>query len=102
SMYHRRLIAVALLVAFAAAGCDEMKKRRDAAFGQKDPDPVPDVPPLSDSKSVQDTVQSVASLDGMRKLIVRGYGLVIGLLGTGGTDCPEDVRKYLPHPILHH
>ncbi len=102
-MQRRRWIGVALLAAIGAGGCDDMKKNWDSMFASKEEEePAPDVPPPSDSKSVQDTVQSMANLDGMRVLVVRGYGLVVGLLGTGGTDCPDDIRKYLQQEILKH
>src|SRR5262249_47409874 len=90
-----RLIAVSICLLSVVTGCDEMKRR----WGKSDP-PAGNPIPTHESKAIADTVQGVAYVEGMRKTIVRGYGLVVGLVGTGGTDCPDDIRKYLQGEIL--
>ncbi len=104
-MQRRSLAApVALAVLFAVTGCSEFdfKGAWDSAFKKdvEDEKAPPPPPALASSLAVQDTVQSVAFLDGMRFTVVRGYGIVVGLIGTGGTDCPDDIRKYLQQEIL--
>jgi hypothetical protein len=44
-------------------------------------------------------VRSYGYIEGMRLLRVRGYGVVGGLPGTGGTDCPDVIRDYLAREI---
>lgn len=96
--------ALALAVLFLFTGCSEFdfKGAWDSVFKKEaeDEKAPPPPPALASSLAVQDTVQSVAFLDGMRFTIVRGYGIVVGLVGTGGTDCPDDIRKYLQQEIL--
>ena len=41
------------------------------------------------------TVASETILDGYRPVVVRGYGVVVGLNGTGSRDLPPDVRAHM-------
>jgi hypothetical protein len=41
------------------------------------------------------TVASEAILDGYRSVVVRGYGLVVGLNGTGSRELPPNVRAHM-------
>lgn len=91
------------LVATAAMlpACDQMEKQWNAAFRKKPVEPQSTLEErIPDSKAVEGTVQSLCYLEGMRKIVVRGYGIVVGLAGTGGTDCPDEIRKYLTKEVL--
>ena len=49
-----------------------------------------EVPPI-----LQGTIASEAMLDGNQPVVVHGYGLVVGLNGTGAPDIPPDVRGHM-------
>ncbi len=49
-----------------------------------------DVPPI-----LQGTIASETILDGFQPVVVHGYGLVVGLEGTGSSDIPPDVRAHM-------
>lgn len=97
----RRLCSYAVLLAVTLAGCNDMKAAWDKMFSSRDKSSDNSGPPpaTQPSQSVDDTVQSLASVEGLRTIVVRGFGLVVGLVGTGGTDCPDDVRKYMQKEI---
>jgi len=46
------------------------------------------------------TVGKVAEFSSMAIIPVKGIGIVVGLPGTGSSECPPDVRSYLNHYIL--
>lgn len=48
------------------------------------------------------TVASEAVLDGYRPVIVRGYGLVVGLEGTGSRDIPPNLRAHMLQEMARH
>jgi len=41
------------------------------------------------------TIASVCYFEKLRPIFVQGYGLVVGLAGTGSSECPEQLRKDL-------
>lgn len=49
-----------------------------------------------------ETVGAVCYLEGMRPMVVQGYGLVVGLPGTGSSGCPEALRKELTETIVRY
>jgi len=53
----------------------------------------------SQDPSLQGTIRSYAYVEGMRKIRVRGYGIVGNLANTGGSDSPDVIRKYLEKEI---
>ncbi len=50
---------------------------------------------ISNSKSYVDTIAQQGYVEGLRKMRVRGYGLVAGLGTTGSAECPKNVRSRL-------
>lgn len=58
------------------------------------PEPPPPTAP-SDGEALRDTVGAQCVLSGMTGLRVRGFGLVIGLVDRGTTECPTSLREYL-------
>ena len=51
--------------------------------------------PLTDSMAFRDTVSEVAWIEGLRRMRVRGYGIVAGLGTRGSSECPRSVRQRL-------
>ncbi len=93
-------VALAAAVISGGAGCGDMGERWSRLFKRSKTEDSAPVPARESSKAVQDTVQGTATVEGLRVTVVRGYGLVVGLVGTGGSDAPDDVRKYLQQEIL--
>jgi hypothetical protein len=96
-------LARAALVALAAlaAGCsDMMVERADPALTKAavDRDAVSvksiDVDPI-----MRGTVASEAALVGFDPVVVRGFGLVVGLRETGSRQMPADVRAYMTQEL---
>lgn len=50
---------------------------------------------MSSSKAVRDTIAPLVTIQGLRANQVRGFGLVVDLVDTGGRDGPEVVKKYI-------
>jgi len=50
-------------------------------------------------KAIEGTIASVAYVRGLRKMRVRGYGLVVGLGRNGSRDCPPQIRRYLVQEV---
>lgn len=51
------------------------------------------------SLAVRGTIGEVTWIEGMRRMDVRGYGLVIGLGANGSRTCPERIRRTLASAI---
>ncbi|MCP4249218.1 MAG: hypothetical protein GY778_19415 [bacterium] len=47
------------------------------------------------SLAIKDTIAQQAFVEGLRRMRVMGYGLVVGLGDRGSPDCPRDVRDKL-------
>jgi len=64
---------------------------------KKDKSEQPKATPRANSKSAaqQDTIGQIAAFEGLRMMQVRGYGLVVNLAGTGGTDAPKMIKDHL-------
>lgn len=76
---------VAVVLTVALSGC-----------GEKSNVPVPSVvQPQWNVSVLEDTVGSVASLEGLNPIPVRGYGLVMGLADTGSREAPDYVVQII-------
>ncbi|MEE8386212.1 MAG: flagellar basal body P-ring protein FlgI, partial [Dehalococcoidia bacterium] len=92
----RRLTIPIVACAVAFAGCFTPEEwRRFWDLGDRGAQPEPSPRLVSKSKATRNTIGELVTLDGLRLLQVRGFGLVVDLAGTGGSDGPEAVRKYL-------
>lgn len=65
------------------------------SWREKDRQPEGDLTTEPDSVSRRDTVGPLVNIQGMERNAVRGFGLVVDLVDTGGSDGPEVVRNYL-------
>ncbi len=96
----RRLDVLATLVFVAwltAAGCMTEAEWNRWVNRNKDKGEQPVASPMSASRdpSVRDTIAPLITLQGMRFNQVRGFGLVVDLVDTGGSDAPEVVRTHM-------
>lgn len=80
--------AVAAVGAVVAIGCESGPERPPAPV--EVPIVVRDVPPV-----LSGTIGAQAQLSGMTPQFVSGYGLVVGLDGTGSADVPLSVRAMM-------
>ena len=81
---HRILLSVCIV---ALAGC-----------GQKVKEAAVVIPPPATYRGptfLRGTIASVAELRGYEERVVSGYGLVVGLRGTGSPDCPPALRAVI-------
>jgi flagellar basal body P-ring protein FlgI len=68
-------------------------------FAKEAPKPAETVAHEEDAReqsaAVRDTVTTAAWMEGMRRMAVGGYGLVVGLGKNGTSMCPRPVRDYM-------
>ncbi|MFH0983878.1 MAG: flagellar basal body P-ring protein FlgI [Planctomycetota bacterium] len=85
---HLRMIWAGVALCLMPLACDhQQKKKGEMVSGTADP--------LVGSKAFRDTIAEVASVEGLRGMRVRGYGLVAGLGTRGSKECPPNVRRRL-------
>ncbi len=84
--------AACLVASSLLAGCSGIEKAppRPAAMASNRSGIELDVPQV-----MRGTVASEAILVGYQPVVVRGYGLVVGLNGTGSRELPPDVRAHM-------
>jgi flagellar basal body P-ring protein FlgI len=89
----RRTAATALVLATAAThpGCDTVERLPDTPA----PERIQRVSRADIPRIMRGTVGSEVVIDGFTPVLVRGYGLVVGLDGTGCTTLPPDLREYM-------
>lgn len=90
---HLLAIPAILLLGFAASGCGELVEKVPARPKQDRANPtnfVLDVDPV-----MRGTVASETAVAGLNAIVVRGYGLVVGLKDTGGRLMPAEVRAMM-------
>ena len=66
--------------------------------GCQDKSQSPEANPIQaawDVSVLEDTIESVASLEGLNPIYVQGYGVVIGLEDTGSRECPEYILEII-------
>jgi flagellar basal body P-ring protein FlgI len=51
------------------------------------------------SAPLEGTIGSASYVEGMRTMFVQGYGLVMGLSGTGSSECPQQLRDSMMNTI---
>lgn len=96
---HRLLLPSLLLGLVLAAGCTKEEWRRLFDTEEKGSQPEPVTGARVSSVALQGTIGQLVTIDGLRLNHVRGFGLVIDLIDTGGSDGPEIVKNYLAKEI---
>jgi hypothetical protein len=84
----RNNIVVLLVVGLLMVGCEEAVREEEA---------TEELAPETDLGVTIGTLAEVFSAD---SIPVEGYGLVVGLNGTGSEECPPRIRAYLQQYIL--
>lgn len=88
-------VSAVLAVAVVIGGC--MTKEEWDRFWEKDkgeqPEPTPRL--ISKTQATVGTVGELVTVDGLRLQQVRGFGLVVDLVDTGGSDGPDLIRKHI-------
>lgn len=85
-----------LAVICTSAGCmtdEEWRRFWDTSDKGRQPRPMPGE--SSDSKAVRGTIGPLITIEGLRLIQVRGFGLVVDLIDRGGKDGPEAVKKHI-------
>jgi hypothetical protein len=95
-----RLMAMTALGTFTAVGCQNVEKAKPQPTSVKSKaEPIPlDVPEIMRGTIASQAVvlgYSSPSSSAYRPLVVKGYGLVVGLNGTGSRDIPPQIRQYM-------
>ncbi|TVQ59891.1 MAG: hypothetical protein EA379_09605 [Phycisphaerales bacterium] len=80
--------ALAVLLGFAMSACNAKERPRPRAEGR--PLVVRDLPAI-----LRNTIGSETTIQGAEQVLVSGYGIVVGLNGTGSGDAPVDVRAWM-------
>lgn len=87
-----RAVLLAILLPMMIQGCDMVERadRSDAAASLERRNFEIDIQPI-----MRGTIASEAAFVGDAPTVVRGYGLVVGLRGTGSRDMPAQVRSWM-------
>jgi hypothetical protein len=93
--------ASVLATLLAAAGCNDlMVERADPGLEKARVDrSAVSVTSVDVDPIMRGTVASETALIGFDPVVVRGYGIVVGLRGTGSRQMPADVRAYLSQEL---
>lgn len=91
---------VLTLLILPGSGCSETDwARMFDSWRDKDPQPEADLLSEPDMVARKNTIGPLVNIQGMERNAVRGFGLVVDLVDTGGSDGPEVVRNYLVKEI---
>lgn len=97
---HVGMLGLWLIILSPIAGCELGWGKITWDLGEKDKD-VDDQfvdtesAPLTESFAFRDTVSEQCFVEGLRKMRVRGFGIVAGLGDRGSSECPRAVRDEL-------
>ncbi len=90
----------------AFSGCAEFgkmfkdKPRNDPAQNSADSESTKAVEQWARSPAIRDTIGEATTVQGLRAMRVRGYGVVTGLGITGSKTCPDRIRKQVIAEML--
>jgi len=95
----RLLLPGLMLSSLCVGGCTKEEWRRLFDTEDKGSQPEPVSSGRVNSVAVAGTIGQLVTIDGLRLNHVRGFGLVVDLVDTGGSDGPEVVKNYLAKEI---
>ncbi|MCG8404909.1 MAG: flagellar basal body P-ring protein FlgI [Phycisphaerales bacterium] len=93
-----RFMIVAMTGWLCIAGCHMTQTEWERFWTQgREKSQQPEAEPqlVSDSAALRDAIAPLVTIQGMRLNRVRGFGLVVDLVDTGGRDGPEVVKNYI-------
>jgi hypothetical protein len=88
-----------LISLLCCCGCTQEEWRRLFDTEDKGSQPDPSTDGRVSSVAVAGSIGRLVTIDGLRLNHVRGFGLVVDLVDTGGSDGPEVVKNYLAKEI---
>lgn len=93
--------SVGLIALASAGGCaqGEWEQFIESFKRDKREQPAAMPSPAAKTKALEGTIGPLVTIDGLRLTQVRGYGLVIDLVDTGGRDGPEVVKNYITKEV---
>lgn len=96
----RRLACILCVLVLSGCGSKEEWDQAWSKFRDRGEQPTPMTPAMSSrGKGLQGTIGQLVTIDGLRMTQIAGYGLVVGLVDTGGADGPDEVKAYLTKEI---
>lgn len=102
SHFHPLSVMIAALLALGLAGCEDGKKFELPLISElfdrppaDEPTPKPRSEARAASSIVRGTIGEQTLLSSTAPITLRGFGIIVGLNGTGSGDCPTSVRDYL-------
>lgn len=90
--------AVSLALSLAAASCTFTSQERKKLPLGMEVKPLP----YASSAAFRDTIGSLTYYQGAAPMLVRGYGLVVGLGKNGSTECPKPIFDRLVQDLYKH
>ncbi len=94
---HVQTVSLALAAAVMTAGCTGIERTDAPPRTQRVDVGSVEVPPI-----LQGTIAAETVLEGYEPVVVHGYGVVVGLDGTGSSDAPPDVRAHMIQMAARH
>lgn len=85
--------AMAAISVCMALSCDSTRRTSQSDLDAASKRQTEAIKSYGESRAVRDTIGWYSRIEGLRKLPVRGYGLVVGLGENGSRTCPERIRK---------
>ncbi len=93
------MIGLGIVLAVGGCATKEEWNRFWDSFKDKGEQPEANPQLASKSKALQGTIGEYVTIDGLRLTQIRGFGLVVDLVDTGGGDAPEQVKTYLTKEV---
>ncbi len=90
NMFHLFRVASIVVLSAMVAGLSACQQETKEAQP-----PAPPSPTYTGPEFLHTTIASVTMVIGYQPQLVSGYGLVVGLDGTGSPDCPPQLRQWL-------
>lgn len=90
-----------LALGMVATGCMTQEEWNRAWNQGRDKGAQPAADPVETrgSKAMQDTIGAQVTVQGMNLMEVKGYGLVVNLIDTGGSDAPDVIKQHIAKEI---